>query len=129
MKSLFLTDSGWILGDRGDTCDSICGKLGRSCDSAKIRSIINAEDLKSAMSKAGRTCLRTYYPGEKALYGLTNPWPYKWTYRGTPGTDGNGNCVYLLFNYDNNNDACERNDYKSSWRGHYPLCYCSKFQD
>ena len=104
MTFLF-SDSNWILGEQNETCDVVCAKRNRVCNSDEQSKLTNEELLKSAMLKAGQLC--------KSVVGPRD-------YPGTPFyVPSTGTCAYLKKGL---NSVCDRN--RLSW--HSPLCYCGK---
>ena len=96
----------WILGENGETCQSVCNKTGRTCNQIEQSKITTSELLKKAMLKAGHIC--SFHPAAEHR-----------DYPGTPFISSKNNvCTYLT---NGSTSVCDSNSY-----GHHrALCYCS----
>ena len=100
----FFSERNWILGENGETCQSVCNKTGRICNQVEQSKLTSAELLEKAMLKAGHTC--------NSIGGHRE-------YDGTPYvSSANDACTYLT---NGTTSVCDGNRY-----GHHrALCYCS----
>ena len=96
-------DSKWILGENGKSCNKVCGKKNRTCNSDEQSKITSEPLVRNAMKSAGEDCkdVRGHRP-----------------YAGTPYSN-NGTCVYLT---KGSKSVCTgfHQEYHSA------LCYCGK---
>jgi len=95
--------SNWVLGESGSKCNSVCAKVGGTCNSAEQSKLTSKALMEDAMLKAtGKPC--------KVV-----------DFRGYPGSPfyrpGAKDCFYLT---NGATSVCDGNSYG----GHSPLCYC-----
>ena len=57
-----LADLNWILGEPSETCDTVCAKRNRICNSYEQSKITNVERVNSAMLAAGQRCKNVMGP-------------------------------------------------------------------
>ena len=99
-----LLGSNWVLGESGSKCNSVCARVGGTCNSAEQSKLTSKALMEDAMLKAtGQSCNVV-------------------DFRGYPGSPfyrpGAKDCFYLTpFGA---TSVCDGNDYG----GHSPLCYC-----
>ena len=110
--NVYFTESPWVLGENGETCNTVCSKTGRFCNQDEQSKITTGELLINAMLQAGHTC-----SGAKAIGGHRD-------YPGTPFSTGlergrQDDCYYLT---DGATSSCTGNDFVY----HRALCYCYK---
>ena len=92
-----------MLGESGSKCNSVCAKVGGTCNSAEQSKLTSKALMEDAMLKAtGKPCRVV-------------------DFRGYPGAPfyrpGAKDCFYLT---NGATSVCDGNDYG----GHSPLCYC-----
>ena len=101
---MFFSERNWILGENGETCQSVCNKTGRICNQAEQSKLTSPELLAKAMLEAGHTCSIIKDHRD---------------YAGTPfyssSSDG---CVYLT---PGATSVCD----SISYGHHRALCYCN----
>jgi len=98
--SIAATPTNWILGEPGETCNSVCGKSNRVCNPDEQSKITSEDLIKKAMLNLGKSCNKVVHRD----------------YPGTPFLGGQ-DCVYLT---KGGNSVCDEN--KFAW--HRALCYC-----
>ena len=115
---LFPGDSAtWIKGAGGQTCNEVCGAVGKICNSEMQSSITSRSKMQAALVAAGYASGCSSYQGGRSYAGA--PFISRGAcYSFAPNKGG-----YAPANeakYDNS--VCDRNTYSH----HMPLCYCTK---
>jgi len=96
-------ESNWVIGNKGEACDSVCAKTNRSCNSTVQSYITDQRRFEYAMKQAGHQSCQRF---------LHRP------YSGAPLIANDGNtCVYLTPRATSVCDEVKHPD-------HQPLCYC-----
>jgi len=95
--------SNWILGGPGETCDTVCQRIGSVCNPVEQSKITSDELLVSALAEAGYNCTDVAdsrsYAGSPFVSQLTN------------------SCTHMI---PGGTSVCDGNLYSH----HSPLCYC-----
>ena len=112
---LFSVDA-WIKGAGGQTCNEVCGAVGKICNSQMQSSLTTNEKVRDAFEAAGYTC-RSYGPPR--------------SYPGAPFSTGRagddcfpfgGGVGYSAGHSNHEYSVCDENPFSN----HSPLCYCTE---